>query len=173
MSPESLQESITLVAPEPGGGTLMRPYEGVASALEMLRVMCAMRFAATHVGAREADSQVLGQPALLTLRSRLHRTFAQNRKVGTLRFLNMAPGRRCVCVAHRPRPCSPLRSVRPITIFPTRTRVGTGGCIPCRMRSAQLFINITTPRAMTPVAVHRMEVTVSSNRYFAANALRT
>ncbi len=148
-------------------------YEGVASALEMLRVMCAMRFAATHVGAREADSQVLGQPALLTLRFRRHRTFAQNRNVGTLRFLNMAPGRRCVCFAHRPRACSPLRSVRRITIFPTRTRVGTGWCIPCRMRSAQLFINMRTPRAMTPVAVHRMEVTVSSNRYFAANALRT
>ena len=53
----------------------MRPYEGVAGTLEMLGVMCAMGLAAPHIPAGEADSQVLSQPAFLTLGFPRHRSF--------------------------------------------------------------------------------------------------
>lgn len=78
----------------------MRPYEGVVSALEMLRVMCAMGFAASHVPARQADSQVLSHPAFLTRGFPRHRSFVESQEVRTLLFLDAAPGRWCMRSAH-------------------------------------------------------------------------
>ena len=63
----SCQEGIALVTPQPGGGTLIGPYEGVASAFEVLGIVCAMRLAAPHISTSRADSQVLSYTALFTL----------------------------------------------------------------------------------------------------------
>ena len=62
----SLQEGVALVTPDPGGLASMRPYQGVAGALEVGCVVRGVGFATAHVTASETDPQILGPPARLT-----------------------------------------------------------------------------------------------------------